>query len=431
MPLELKDSSYNIKPVIVPLITGPLLVFITFLVEYVPGIAYFLGKDSGLYDLRKERLDEKPTYFPLEVDTYQELKEKGIKSQSVKEVLSLLKDDKPIRRPFHSSKDFYDRYLKRSITPSAVAEEFIRYIQADELNPNGLQPMVAYSVEEIRKQAADSTARFASGKPLGPLDGVLVAIKDENDAVPFQTSVGTNFVNSLPSADATVVSKLRKAGAIVVGKTKMHEFGLDVTGCNPKAGTARNAYNRNHWPGGSSAGSGAIVGANVCPIAIGNDGGGSIRIPASFNGVYGLKTTAGRISENGCYPLAPIVGVVGPIASTAYDLALSYTILAGPDALDPSSILQPPVTISSYPQIKNLSGLKMGVMWEWFNDASPEVIDACKKSLAKFEELGAVIVEIDIPFLNEIKNSHAVTITSEIVSATAHLERKKMSYPTR
>jgi Asp-tRNA(Asn)/Glu-tRNA(Gln) amidotransferase A subunit family amidase len=132
--------------------------------------------------------------------------------------------------------------------------------------------MDKYEVEDIRRQALESTSRYASGKPVGPLDGVLVAIKDENDVEKFSTDCGSN-VNRIPKSDATVVSKLRKAGAIIVGKTKMNEFGLDVTGCNPNAGTARNAYNRNHWPGGSSSGSGAIVGANLCPIAIGNDGG--------------------------------------------------------------------------------------------------------------------------------------------------------------
>ncbi len=129
--------------------------------------------------------------------------------------------------------------------------------------------------------------------------------------------------------------------------------------------------------------------------------------------------------------MAPSVGVVGPIASSAYDLALSYSILAGPDHLDTHSILQPFPSLTSYGQIKSLVGLKLGVYWEYFCDCDPEIIEACKKSLAKFEALGATIVEIDIPFLNEIKNSHSITITSEILSATAHFQRSKMTYPTR
>ncbi|KAJ3302717.1 hypothetical protein HDV03_004602 [Kappamyces sp. JEL0829] len=422
------SSGYDLKPIATPVVQGPILVILTWLIENIPGIVWLVAKDSGLYDLRDLRIDEKPTQFPY--DAFTDRRSIAGPRPALEEVLVVLQEREPVR-PFKTSLDYVRKYTSGELTPLAVAESFLAAVRHDEDKADGVHPLVKYEPENVIEQARESTNRYKNGTALGPLDGVLVAVKDEMDALPYTTDVGTAFLDLHPTKDACSVKRLREAGAIIVGKTRMHEFGMDVTGCNPKSGTPKNSYNSKHFAGGSSGGSAAIVGAGFCPIAIGADGGGSIRIPAAYNGVYGLKATGGRISGAGSYPLAPSVGVVGPIASNAYDLALAYFLTAGPDADDPVTLGQPPVSLKSFSQAKSLKGIRLGVFWPYFNDASSDIVDACKKTLGKLEGLGARIVEIELPGLNDLRNSHSITILSEMLSTTKHLERNLMTYPSR
>ena len=151
-------------------------------------------------------------------------------------------------------------------------------------------------------QAADSAARLAQSQPRSILEGVPIAIKDELDMVPYTTDVGTSFLGKAnASTDATTVSWLRSAGALLVGKSNMFEIGICPTGNNPIHGFARNPYNPNHDAGGSSGGSGAAVGSGIVPLALGADGGGSIRVPAAHCGIVGLKPTFGRVRRTVVY----------------------------------------------------------------------------------------------------------------------------------
>jgi Asp-tRNA(Asn)/Glu-tRNA(Gln) amidotransferase A subunit family amidase len=147
--------------------------------------------------------------------------------------------------------------------------------------------------------------------------------------------------------------------------------------------------------------------------------------------MYGLKPTAGRIPSRGSFPLAPCCGVVGPIASSAYDLAISYYLTAGPDVKEPVSLQQPPVIISSFSKVDSLKGIKLGVFWPYFEDAHPDIVAACKASLEKMKQLGAQVIDIEIPHLLEMRNSHTISITSEFASGTRLFPRHKMSHPTR
>jgi Asp-tRNA(Asn)/Glu-tRNA(Gln) amidotransferase A subunit family amidase len=158
---------------------------------------------------------------------------------------------------------------------------------------------------------------------LGPLDGVPIAVKDELDQVPYATTAGTRFLGREPaSSDATVVARLRSAGALLVGKTNMHEVGLGITGVNPHHGTSRNPYDPARITGGSSSGSAAAVAAGLCPIAVSADAGGSIRIPAALCGVVGLKPTFGRMSERGAAALCWSLAHIGVIGASSADVAL-------------------------------------------------------------------------------------------------------------
>ena len=152
---------------------------------------------------------------------------------------------------------------------------------------------------------------------------------------------------------------MRAAGALLIGKANMHEIGIGVTGLNPNSGTARNPYNPDHFSGGSSSGPAVAVASGLCPIAIGADGGGSIRIPSSFCGTFGIKPTFGRVSEYGAYPLCWSVAHVGPLAASSVDTALAYAVMAGPDLNDPHSLHQPVPSIKGWDKL-NMKRMKLG-----------------------------------------------------------------------
>lgn len=171
-----------------------------------------------------------------------------------------------------------------------------------------------------------------------PLDGVPIGVKDEFDVAGHATKVGTSFLGSAPEAeDATCVARLRAAGAVILGKTNMHEIRIGVTGFNRHHGTPRNPYAPGHYTGGSSSGSAAAVAAGICPLAVSADAGGSIRIPAALCGVVGLKPTFSRVSSYGAAPLAWSLDHYGPIALSARDAALGYFLMAGADPKDPTT----------------------------------------------------------------------------------------------
>ena len=244
-----------------------------------------------------------------------------------------------------------------------------------------------------------------------------MAIKDEFDMVPYPTTVGTKFLGQSPAReDATAVARLRASGALLIGKTNMHEIGIGVTGFNAHHGTARNPYNVEHYTGGSSSGPAAAVAAGLCPVALGADGGGSIRIPAAFCGLVGLKPTFGRVSEYGAAPLTWSMAHIGPLGATAADAAMLYAAIVGSDPKDKMSWHQPaPVNVGW--EDGDIEGMILGVFWPWFRHASPEVVAVCEPVLGRFEEMGACIREITIPDLEAGRVAHTVTIAGEIAQS--------------
>ncbi|GIW71240.1 MAG: amidase [Planctomycetota bacterium] len=286
---------------------------------------------------------------------------------------------------------------------------------------------IACDPEDVRAQARAATERWRAGTPRGPLDGVPVAIKDEVDLVPYPTTAGTRFFGRRPAArDATSVARLRAAGAVLLGKANMHEIGLGVTGLNPHHGTARNPCDPTRITGGSSSGSAAAVAAGFCPLALGCDGGGSIRIPAALCGVFGLKPTFGRVSEHGAAPICWSVAHIGPIAATARDLALGYLAMAGEDPLDPNTLGQPAPHLQGVGE-GGLQGLRLGIYRPWFEDADAEVVARCRELLLALERAGAELRDVEIPELGMVRPVHAVTIALEMASSFALAYRQDRS----
>lgn len=315
---------------------------------------------------------------------------------------------------FETASDFTAAYRAGTTTPSEVAERVIQATANLDTGPLPLRIMIAQDAADLWAQAETSTERYRQGRPLGPLDGVPIAVKDEIAQASYPMTVGTRFLGKLPEQqDAVVVERLRAAGALLIGKTNMHEIGIGPTGLNPFHGPARNPYDPHRITGGSSSGTAAAVAAGLCPIAIGADGGGSIRIPAGLCGVVGLKPTFGRVSTHGSNSLCSSVGHYGPIAATVADMALAYMAIAGPDPRDPATTGQPAPAVGDFTS-GDLTGIRLGVFRPWFEDADPPVVAACRAMLEQLVDRGATVVPIELPELAAMSAVHTFTIGLEM-----------------
>jgi Asp-tRNA(Asn)/Glu-tRNA(Gln) amidotransferase A subunit family amidase len=295
-----------------------------------------------------------------------------------------------------------------------VAERFLAAVEASEQGNAPLRLFIAINREDVMAQARLSEKRILDRQPLSPLDGVPVAVKDEVDMLPYPTTVGTSFLGAAPAKeDSTVVARLRAAGALLVGKANMHEIGINPNGSNVHYGAVRNPFNDTCDTGGSSSGPSAAVAAGLVPVAVGADGGGSIRIPAALCGIVGLKPTFGRVSEFGAAPLGWSVAHLGPLAASVEDAALAYSLMAGPDPHEPNSLVQPPVTLAGWNR-PDLRGVRLGIYRPWFEHAASGVVQACNHMLEQLKNAGAEICEIAIPELDEMRIAHVVTILSEM-----------------
>ncbi|MBM3179111.1 MAG: amidase [Chloroflexi bacterium] len=409
---------YDLKSVKLPYLAGGLLRLFVSLVEGPLGglVIPSLLQNAGIEWLRKQVIDEAPTYHPIHFTGALALKDSAVPEKEWPQSSAV------DSRGFHfvTVFDYAKVYRDGKTTPEEVAKKLLDAIEASNSSTPPLRAVIAVNSENVMKQAGKSTQRIKTGKPLSIFDGVPVAVKDEVDMLPYPTTVGTSFLGKSPAKeDAAVVARMRAAGALMIGKTNMHEIGINVTGLNPHHGTTRNPYNTDHFTGGSSSGSGTAVAAGLVPVAIGADGGGSIRIPASFCGVFGLKPTYGRVSEQGAAPLCWSLAHLGPIAGTASDTALAYAVMAGPDLRDPNSLHQSMPTLENWNQL-NLRGIKLGVYKPWFQHADPEVVAACETMLKRFTDMGAEIREIVIPDLELNRIAQTVIIVSEMVQAMSY-----------
>jgi len=367
---------------------------------------------AGITWLREQKIDEPPTFYPAMHSS-----QLAGGSESVLEDVSPPPVQPKYGFRFNTVYDYARAYREGKTNPEEVAHKLLEAIQTSDTMAKPLRAFIAVNQEEVLRQAEMARKRIKSGHKLSIFDGVPVAVKDEVDMRPYQTTVGTAFLGtSAAEEDSTVVARMRAAGALLIGKTNMHEIGMGVTGLNLHHGTPRNPYNPDHYTGGSSSGSAAAVAAGLCPVAIGADGGGSIRIPSSFCGLVGLKPTFGRVSTFGAFPLAWSVDHLGPLAATAADAALAYTVMAGPDLKDPLSLHQPAPSLSDWDNT-DLSDLTLGIYWPWFRHTSVDTLSVCEALLYKLENMGAKIKEVAIPDLEAGRVAHAITIAAEMTNA--------------
>ncbi|GKV07336.1 hypothetical protein SLEP1_g19130 [Rubroshorea leprosula] len=382
-------------------------------------------------------LVEEPLYVPQH--PFQELKE-----EQVKEIDS---DSSPPERVHHAinclpptlsesekSKPHFRRwtildysraYSCGEITPQMVAQRFIAGVR--ETSSRNMSFFINYDDHDILRQAEESTLRYEKGEPISALDGVPIAIKDEIDCSPYPTTGGTKWLHKFRpcTADACCVKRLRMCGAILVGKTNMHELGAGTSGINPHYGATRNPYDPNRISGGSSSGSAAVVAAGLCPAALGVDGGGSVRMPAALCGVVGFKPTFGRIPHAGVLPLNWTVGMVGILAATIEDAFIVYAAINGQLPSNQPSSLHPKVyfpLLKPKNMIPNITFAKYG---EWFNDCSDIIRTCCSNALDQLcEHYQWKTLEVTIPDIEAMRLAHYMTIGSECSTSLAtYLEK--------
>jgi aspartyl-tRNA(Asn)/glutamyl-tRNA(Gln) amidotransferase subunit A len=257
--------------------------------------------------------------------------------------------------------------------------------------------------ETAMSEAVERDKELANGIDHGPFHGIPIAHKDNYYTQGVRTTAGSLvFRDFHPSYNATVVDKLRAAGAICVAKTNLHELAYGITSKNPHYGFVLNPLDTQRIAGGSSGGSAALVASNLLPLCTGSDTGGSIRVPAAYCGIVGFKPTYGRVSRRGLFPLSFSLDCPGPIASCVEDCALAMNAMAGPDPLDPGCAIAP-VPEFNLPALPNLSGIRVGVPRKtYFNRIHEEVAASVDKALGAMERLGALVEEVQTPPLEDL-----------------------------
>ncbi len=308
----------------------------------------------------------------------------------------------PLReRRVVSSADYHARFVSGELDPSEVCERAFAANRALGARSPSLAPLSLLAEESAKRAAAAAAERFRTGKQLGPLDGVPVVIKEEVDFQGLPTRLGTGWKPHSPAAtDAASVARLRAAGAVLLGQTPMTEYGLSPLGVNTNRLMPRNPHRATHLAGGSSTGSGVAVAVGVSPVALGVDGGGSIRIPAAHCGVFGLKPSFGRVPMTGHGSRGgSSVAHAGPIGASSFDLAAFLEATCGADAGDPASLAQPALTPGSLIEAlgRGVRGLRVGVIESEWDHAAHEVSAAGQAALTALERLGVELVPVKLP----------------------------------
>ena len=282
-----------------------------------------------------------------------------------------------------------------------------------------LNAFITLIPELAKKAAKEAESEIRAGKYRGPLHGIPIGIKDIINTKGVVTTNGSRiFQDHIPSQDATVVRRLTKAGAILIGKTNTHEFALGVTTNNEHYGATRNPWDTERIPGGSSGGSAAATAANLCFAALGSDTGGSVRIPAAFCGIVGLKPTYGRVSLHGVFPLATSLDHIGPLTRSVEDTAILLQEIAGFDKDDPRSLQAPVPNYRDKLTDASIEGLKIAIS----EDLNEVPLDSCiriafRSVMSKIERLGG---EIDEVKLTSAKTSEFVSSTILLAEAATH-----------
>lgn len=331
--------------------------------------------------------------------------------------------DLPVATPTRASASaLHQAYRRRASTPRQVLEAVHGRIAAGRFGESVYSPFVTLD-DRASEAAVAATARFAAGIPRSPLDGVPVAVKDEVDMVGLPTLGGTRYRTTPATRDGWFVKRLQDAGAVIVGKTHATEWGMNPCGFNPHHAFPRNVYSREHGAGGSSTGSAVAVGLGLVPVAVGSDGGCSIRTPACLAGVFGLKPSYARVGRTGdVWQDGSSMSHLGPIGGTVTDLVDLLSVLAGRDPDDPATFYAPDGHDAApwrHALGRGVRGCRIGVVRSEWAAASPAVARAGLAALDALAADGAVLVDVELPLADVAPAVGALVIASEAAANQA------------
>jgi Asp-tRNA(Asn)/Glu-tRNA(Gln) amidotransferase A subunit family amidase len=324
--------------------------------------------------------------------------------------------------------DLQDAMAKGIVTARDLVEIYLARIEAYDRKGPRLRAFIALNPRALDEAAALDRERVSRG-PRGPLHGIPIAVKDNFDVAGMATTGGSLALTTLlPPDDAFQVSRLRAAGAVILGKTNMHELASGITTVSSLGGQTRNPYDPARNPGGSSGGTGAAVAANLAVAGLGSDTCGSIRIPASHNALVGLRGSFGLASRDGVMPLSHTQDVAGPLARSVTDLAILLDATVGADPADDTTRLSEGRTPGSYRAAlkpEALQGARIGVLQALFGD-NPEDNEAgavVRRALDEMRKLGAVTVDVVVPGLDELLRASSVIDAEFKFDLAAYLTR--------
>lgn len=329
---------------------------------------------------------------------------------------------------FFDIQTLHNRFVNRELSP-------VEHLQAtmermERLNPT-IRAFVQLTYDEAFQAAREAEENYRKGIVRSPLQGITVGIKDviQTKDAPVTMETELYYENPIhPEADAFAVQKLREAGAVILGKTNTHEMGMGPTGDVGYSGHARNSYNLDKVTGGSSSGSAAAISAGLCDVTLGSDTGGSIRLPGALSGVVGMKPSFGRVSNRGFCPLSYSCDAIGPMTKNVRDNAEVLQVISGydPDHMYSKTFDGAPLTGKIG---RSIEGMRIGLPVHWLEEALDEEIRANVQEVAEvLKELGAVLVEIDLPSraeLEELRAHHQRVLISE----GYHAHQPELAHP--
>ncbi|MEM7024151.1 MAG: amidase [Pseudomonadota bacterium] len=312
---------------------------------------------------------------------------------------------------FASITELAPRLAAKEISPVEVTELMLARIERYEPSLNAF---ITVTADSARQQARAAESAIMAGDAAGPLHGIPLGIKDLYATRGIATTYGSPlYADWVPDFDAAAVERLRQAGAVLIGKTNLHELAYGSTSVNAHYGPVHNPWRQDHHPGGSSGGSSAAVAAGMCYAATGSDTGASIRQPAACCGIVGIKPTFGRISKFGALPLSWSQDHAGPLTRTVADAALLMQVLAGHDPRDPTSVDRPVPDFSAELD-RGVRGTRIGIPRAFFfDDCDPEVIAAVEAAIQVLRDEGAEVEEIELAHMDAVYAAGVVTIATE------------------
>lgn len=320
-------------------------------------------------------------------------------------------------------RELSDGVRSRRIRAADLLETALKAIAESEAKQPALNAFISVAGDELAEQVEALDRALDAGEELGSLAGIPVAVKDNICARGLPTTCGSKILEGYVSPyEATVVRKLRAAGALILGKTNLDEFSMGSSTENSGFGPTRNPRDRERVPGGSSGGSAAAVAAGLAPMALGSDTGGSIRQPASFCGVVGLKPTYGRVSRYGLVAFASSLDQIGPLTRSVEDAALLLGVIGGVDRLDSTSA-DVPVPDFSEQLDAGIEGVVVGLPREYFpDDLDDSIASVCRAAVERLEGLGAEVREISLPHTDYAIPAYYLVANAEASSNLARYD---------